>query len=362
MATFLKRGKRVTAWVRKAGHQKSQTFATHAAAKLWARNVEAEIEALHGTGVRAAKGLTIADLIDKYIAEFYAAKPWGRSKSADLARLRRDLGGIEAAKLTSLRLIEHFRERNSNGAGGVTISAQIGYLLALLETAKAVWKFDVPVAACADARMALARIHLISKSRRRDRRVTDQEIALLLKHFAAMDTSIRMADLVRFQLASGMRISETCRLRWEDLNEHDRVVTIRDRKHPQDRLGNDQTVPLLNRTGYDAFAIVEQQRKHSGTKPRIFPYNSKSVSSYFTRACTTLGLKDVSLHDLRHEALSRLFESGLTIEAVALVSGHRDWSMLKRYVHLRAADLHEHEVRKKKKPRVSKQHKQRAAA
>jgi hypothetical protein len=43
---------------------------------------------------------------------------------------------------------------------------------------------------------------------------------------------------------------------------------------------------------------------------------------------------------LRHEATSRLFEAGLTIERVALVTGHRDWKMLRRYTNFRPESLH----------------------
>ena len=45
-------------------------------------------------------------------------------------------------------------------------------------------------------------------------------------------------------------------------------------------------------------------------------------------------------HDLRHEGTSRLFEAGLTIEQVPLVTGHKDWKMLKRYTQLRPENLH----------------------
>ncbi|WP_280136912.1 tyrosine-type recombinase/integrase [Microvirga vignae] len=47
------------------------------------------------------------------------------------------------------------------------------------------------------------------------------------------------------------------------------------------------------------------------------------------------GLEDLRLHDLRHEAVSRLFECGLTVPEVALISGHRDPRMLSRYTHLK---------------------------
>ena len=102
--------------------------------------------------------------------------------------------------------------------------------------------------------------------------------------------------------------------------------------------GEDQVVPLLSSTGYNAFEIV--QRQQSCRQGRVFPFNARTVSAYFTRAVTTLGLRDLHLHDLRHEGISRLFEAGYRIEQVALVSGHRDWAMLKRYTHPRAVDLH----------------------
>lgn len=46
------------------------------------------------------------------------------------------------------------------------------------------------------------------------------------------------------------------------------------------------------------------------------------------------------LIDLRHEGTSRLFEAGFAIEQVALVTGHKDWKMLRRYTHLKPESLH----------------------
>ena len=88
--------------------------------------------------------------------------------------------------------------------------------------------------------------------------------------------------------------------------------------------GNDQKVPLLNLTGYDAWQITLQQRIITRGQGRVFPYNHRSVSAAFTRACDELKIEDLHFHDLRHEATSRLFEAGLTIEKVALVTGHKD--------------------------------------
>ena len=50
-------------------------------------------------------------------------------------------------------------------------------------------------------------------------------------------------------------------------------------------------------------------------------------------------VSDLRFHDLRHEAISRLFELGLNIPEVAVISGHKDPRMHFQYMHLRAADL-----------------------
>src|SRR5262249_19196181 len=71
------------------------------------------------------------------------------------------------------------------------------------------------------------------------------------------------------------------------------------------------------------------------SEARIFPYSTDAISTAFTRACKFLGIQDLRFHDLRHEGISRLFEIGKNIPQVAAVSGHRSWSSLKRYTHIR---------------------------
>nr|WP_313633242.1 tyrosine-type recombinase/integrase [Brevundimonas naejangsanensis] len=73
---------------------------------------------------------------------------------------------------------------------------------------------------------------------------------------------------------------------------------------------------------------------------RIFPFNHRSAGTAFTRACKALGIADLHFHDLRYEGTSRLFEAGFQIQQVALVTGHKDWKMLRRYTHLRPEALH----------------------
>ena len=50
-------------------------------------------------------------------------------------------------------------------------------------------------------------------------------------------------------------------------------------------------------------------------------------------------ISDFRFHQLRHEAISRFFEKGLSIPEVALISGHKDVRMLFRYTYLKAEDI-----------------------
>jgi len=64
-----------------------------------------------------------------------------------------------------------------------------------------------------------------------------------------------------------------------------------------------------------------------------------AVSDKFADVAQLAGCPDLRFHDLRHEACSRLFEQGLSIEQVALVSGHKSWDTLKRYTQLKPGEV-----------------------
>ena len=125
MATFTWRNGRCRASVRKGGHKHSKTFATRAAAKAWADGLERQVDELRASGVMQARGLTLGELIERYMLELYPLKPWGRSKTADLARLKKELGDIPAGALSSFHITQHFRRRHADGAGAVVISGPL---------------------------------------------------------------------------------------------------------------------------------------------------------------------------------------------------------------------------------------------
>lgn len=192
------------------------------------------------------------------------------------------------------------------------------------------------------ARIALKRLGLVGKSNERDRRPTDDELEKLFNEFDGNERlTIPMSRIVKFAIATAMRQEEICRVTWDDLNTRTKMLMIRDRKDPREKKGNDQRIPLLSVSGYDALALIEEQRElRTNTEDRIFPFNHRSAGTAFRRACQDLKIEDLHFHDLRHEGTSRLFEAGFAIEQVSLVTGHKDWKMLRRYTHLKPEALH----------------------
>jgi len=77
-----------------------------------------------------------------------------------------------------------------------------------------------------------------------------------------------------------------------------------------------------------------------GQGPNLIPAkHAASISDKFAKMTKKLGIDDLRFHDLRHEAISRMFERGMRVEQVRVVSGHRTLDQLSRYVNLRPEDL-----------------------
>jgi integrase len=137
-----------------------------------------------------------------------------------------------------------------------------------------------------------------------------------------------MHYVVAFALFSTRRQEEVTRIVRPDLDEPGSRVLVRNMKNPGEKIGNDVWCDLPS----VALKVIQAM---PNTGERIFPYSADAISAAFTRACKFLGIEDLHFHDLRHEGVSRLFEIGTSIPHAAAVSGHRSWTSLKRYTHMR---------------------------
>lgn len=326
------------AQIRRGGFYRAHTFTSKREAKEWATQIEAQANHISASGLAPIpKGLTLADLIDKY-QETYT-KEAGRTKAATLAMLRRELGSVKLTALSALVLRDFVDMRSKAGAGGVTISADLSYLSTILKWAKHSRQIDVNERLATEARAALTYRGLNTRGMERDREPTDEELGRLYELWGANPRQkIDMTTLCRFALASGMRLGEICSLQVEDIDSAQKTALIKDRKDPKNKQGNNQTVPLLPA----AWEIVEGLIKDR-TEGQLFDARAASVSTAFTRGCKQVDppIIDLHFHDLRHRAAAQFFRMGLGIPQVALITGHKTWAMLKRYTDIKPQDVHD---------------------
>lgn len=174
----------------------------------------------------------------------------------------------------------------------------------------------------------------------RNRRLAaDEEKQLLAAVDAHSNPMLRW--IVRIALETGMRSSEITTLRRNQVDVERRIVRLLETKNTLPR-----TVPLT----VDATALFQQALAHPirpidtdliffgepGKDGKRRPYNFNKVWLDIKRS---VGCSDFHFHDLRHEAVSRFVEAGLSDQEVSAISGHKSMQMLKRYTHLRAEDL-----------------------
>ncbi|MGX1786977.1 site-specific integrase [Bosea sp. NPDC055332] len=345
MATFTKlKSGSWRAQIRRKGQYLNETFLRRKDAEEWALDMERRIDRQEPAVTRKSRDAKLfGDLVALHRQDMEeVGSKIGRSKDFCLVALDETLGHLKLAELDRERLIKFGRDRAKEGAGPVTLGMDFGYIKTVLSHAAAVHGVTTSTEPLDLARIALKRLGLIGKGNERDRRPTQTEIDRITK---ALDENPRqkipVGRIVRFAVATAMRQEEICRVEWRDFDPERRMLLIRDRKDPRKKNGNNQRIPLLEVSGYDACKIIEEQgRLSSSREGRIFPYNGRSVGTAFRRQCADLKIEDLHFHDLRHEGTSRLFEAGFTIEQVALVTGHKDWKMLRRYTHLKPEVLH----------------------
>ncbi|MDT0206990.1 tyrosine-type recombinase/integrase [Serratia marcescens] len=332
---------RCTVGVKQSGkyvYRENKTFGKLSQAKSWGMGRVAHIEANGTPNDERSTHITLAHLIHKYTN--HPNIKYGRSK-ADVLKLlsRSEISSRSITELTAAVFIEHCEQRRSNGAGPATVAQDLAYLGSVLKAAKPIFNIDVDLQAYELARKNLSQMRVVGPSQKRSRRPTRIETELLLSGLKAKEpgsyNKTPFADIFLFSILTCMRIGEVCKITWDDVNEKQKSVLVRDRKDPRKKIGNHMSVPLLG----DAWVILHRQPRNDA---RVFPFNSRSVTQTYRQVRDGLGIDDLRYHDLRREGASRLFEAGFSIEEVAQVTGHRSLNLLWQvYTELYPKSLHE---------------------
>jgi len=142
-------------------------------------------------------------------------------------------------------------------------------------------------------------------------------------------------NIIVFALETAMRRSEIARLDWKYIDIECGTAYL-----PKTKNGSARTVPLSPAAQWLLSSNGLLSSLEGGIKEgQVFGMSATAITTAMTRATTKAGIDDLIFHDLRHEAISRLFEMGFDSMEVAEISGYKTIQLLKRYTHLRPVRL-----------------------
>ena len=345
MASIRHRGDKWQARIKRNQIVIEKSFRLKADAQRWALMTETDLE--RGTYKMAADPCdqTLKDSLLRYGQEVTTKKRGAEVEGIRISALTRHalaaktLAAIRAPDVAAYR-DERIRARRSAS----TIAKELGLISAVFKIAKAEWGYE----------LLINPVIGVSKPRQpegRKRRLLDGEEELLLSaldadppsttHNLTSPRNPMVRAIVVIAIETAMRRSEILSLKWEHIDSSRRVAHL-----PMTKNGSSRDIPLSSR----ALETLNGLAKSSETF--VFPLSPNALKLAFSRAIKrakhqyclstvqpdTRLFVDLTFHDLRHEATSRLAETFQAHE-LAKITGHKDLRMLLRYYHPKVEDL-----------------------
>lgn len=324
-----KRGSKWQVTVKKKGYSPEiKTFKSQAAAKAWGRSTESQMDNGSWVTVDGSLSTNVDALVDNLISHYARFdQEFESSKLGQLNHIRSWFEGVSIHDISYEDVLNFAAHRRKTVAAS-TLNAQMYYFKQLVDVSRIQLREPVIDQAIKE----LSRMKLIMGSARRERRLEKGEYEALVSE----GKGHWIVPVMDIAITSAMRQGEIHALCRSNINWDRGLVSVW-RKDKEAEGGKSlQKIPILDRMREPLLRAQD----YYGQGDRLFSVkHAASISDKFAKMTKALGIKDLRFHDFRHEAISRMFEDGMRVEEVRLVSGHRTIDQLMRYVNLRPVDL-----------------------
>ena len=307
--------------------QDARTFHLKHNAEKWAKAREIEVNTPGDSETPGNRGVSLKQLLGAYIDD--PAVRIGYAKKSHLKSLQgTPLAEVELTSLGQSQIIEHVRDRIDGGDQSVAVNNDLIWLRTVAQWAQPFEEYPISTEEVENALIYCRLSGYIARTQMRARRPTADELWRLSDYFAQENDqpALPMRDIIWFAVHSARRLTEITQILWSKNDYDNRTGVMRDAKT------NDNTRFKYTEAAWD---IAQRQPR---TDLRIFPYDPELVGTAFTSACHLLGIHDLRIHDLRHEATCRLFEAKYSLPAIKQIPLIHDWKTLGEYTHLKATD------------------------
>ena len=152
--------------------------------------------------------------------------------------------------------------------------------------------------------------------------------------------SVTYRTVLETMYAGGLRISEACKLRVEDVDSKRGVLRVRGK-------GDRERVTLLSTRLLEHLREYWQEQRPGRGEAWLFPgmhrrnfLSPDGVRTVFRLAATEAGLsRKVTPHCLRHSFATHLIELGVDVTVVQVLLGHKSLVTTEKYVHVSTEQL-----------------------
>jgi len=299
-----------------------KSFDTRTQAQKWARGIERKLDMGDFSDYSEAGKLTLGDLLLRYKAEnkHRRKKDWQNEEYKIKYILNDTISDTNCLKLSTKHLTE-FRERRLMTVGGSTFNKDLSFISSVIQVAINDWGIYFPSNPC----RAMKRE---KEPKPRTRVLEDSEQKELLEACALVENPY-IKPMVQFSIETAVRQGELLKIKYNNINFRNRTLLLSDTKN-----GEDRTIPLSEK----AFLILQSQPRQLDRS--VFPMTKRKTDYWWKEALGKTKIKGFRWHDLRRHACTLLFEKGLSVPEVQLMSGHLDPKvLLNTYVKLDPAKL-----------------------
>nr|WP_315596699.1 site-specific integrase [uncultured Cupriavidus sp.] len=329
MASFQKVANGWRAQISVKGQRDDRTFDSKAAAQDWAVKREAEMRSI--SGGQGSKTHTVGDVLDDYQRKVSPTK-----RGARWEMLRLDLIGrkeIDGKAFRNIRLAElkpthiaAWRDARAREVAGSSVSREMSLLSHALQVARTEWGWLVTD--------PMKDVRRPPDNPPRDRLISDKEIeriTLALGYQEAMPVALpsqRVAVAFLLAIETAMRSGEILGLTSLAVDLKKRVAHL-----PLTKSGGARNVPLSSR----AVVLLKMLPAVPEGQP-LFALTSASRDALFRKAKEKARIANLTFHDTRHEAITRLAKKLQPLD-LARMTGHTNLQELMTYYNESAESI-----------------------
>ena len=304
MATISKKFGKWYVQIRRSFHKPIyKSFIAKPDAVRWARETERLIEVGQFVDTTEANKTSLKTLLERYEREVVPKKRTTGDKYLISNIMKHDFVNKVLSHISSSDIAK-FRDDRLKNVSGSSVNRELSIISDCIKKAINEW-------GCYVSENPVKPSLRCEENPSRTRRLEAGEYEKLM--VACRKSRAFWCPIIDFAIHTAMRRGELLRITWDMVHLDKKFITLPPEITKTNKVRN---VPLQPQ------AIEILRKLPRSLDGRVFPIGIKNFERSWTKICRRAGIKGLRWHDLKREAVSRLFEKGLSISEVQLFCGN----------------------------------------